>query len=103
MIMEKKTIQKPKHFYFLYLPFLYFVGLYLFYLLLTYLFTYNSLPLPEVIYLPLFNAIVIFLLHRGGDWIDSISPKPKNSQSKKSLKEIKQQFIVNGTPFNKLM
>ena len=35
--------------------------------------------------------------------IDSISPKPKNSQSKKSLKELKQQFIVNGTPFNKLM
>src|SRR5699024_11472936 len=103
MIMEKKTIPKPKRFYFLYLPVLYFVGLYLFYLLLTYLFTDNSLTSPELIYLPLINAIFLSLLHWGGDWIDSISPKPKNSQSKKSLKELKQQFIVNGNPFNKLM
>src|SRR5699024_4107472 len=103
MILEKETIPKPKRFYFLYLPVLYFVGLYLFYLLLTYLFTDNSLTSPELIYLPLINAIFLSLLHWGGDWIDSISPKPKNSQSKKSLKELKQQFIVNGTSFNKLM
>ena len=103
MIMEKETIPKPKRFYFLYLPVLYFVGLYLFYLLLTYLFTDNSLTSPELIYLPLINAIFLSLLHWGGDWIDRISPKPKNSQSKKSLRELKQQFIVNGTPFNKLM
>src|SRR5699024_8908180 len=108
MILEKETIQKQKRFYFLYLPVLYFVALYLFYLffiyfftvnsllflylfylLLTYLFTDNSLTSPELIYLPLINAIFLSLLHWGGDWIDSISPKPKNSQSKKSLKELK--------------
>ena len=100
--MDKNTNNKSKRFYFLYLPFLYFIGFYLFYLLIN-LFTNQSLTSPESIYLPLINAIVISLLHWGGDWIDKVSPKPKNSHSKKSLKELKQQYIVNGTPFNKLM
>lgn len=101
--MKKNTITKSKRFYFLYLPILYFLGFYLFYLLLTYLFTEKSLTSPELIYLPLLNAIVISLIHWGQDWIDKISPKPRNNHPKKSIKELKQQYVVNGTPFNKLM
>lgn len=103
LFMGKNKIKKTKWFYLLYLPVLYFVGFYLFLLILSYLFTDDSLTSATLIYMSLAGAIILSFFNWLDDWVDKVSPKPRNSRQRKSLKDLKQQFLVKGTPFNKLM
>lgn len=95
---RKKTTKKQKYFHFICYPILSFFALYIVIFLVSYLFKGEFLISTEKVIQAAAGAVGLSIAH----WITLFYPSKPRSDSnihKKGLKE----YVIEGSPFNKLM
>lgn len=100
--MQKKLTNLQRLYHFFCFPILAFFSLYLMFVLLSYLIKGEFVTLSDKVIEISASALGISIAH----WIGLFYPsKPRNEAEvpKKSLKEYVKQYVMEGTPFNKLV
>src|SRR5690625_4374111 len=100
--MQRKLTKKQKCYHFICFPIMSFISFYLLISLLSYLFKGRLLTSSEDVIYMLAGAIGFSIMH----WIDLVyPPRPRKdpNKRKKGLKEYIQQYVIEGSPFNKII